>query len=52
MCEIVCILYPLNDNIFAIIMAVVQVLTSATNHISMLLYLNSTNLKKRSNKKD
>ena len=39
MCEIVCILYPLSDNISAIIMAVVQVLTQANNHISMLLYL-------------
>ena len=39
MCEIACILYPINDNISGIIMAVAQVLTFATNHISMLLYL-------------
>ena len=32
-------LVPINDNTFAIIMAVVQILTKATNHISMLLYL-------------
>ena len=38
-CEIAYILYTINDNISAIIMAVVQVLTEATNHISMLLYL-------------
>ena len=37
--KIAYILYPINDNISAIIMTVVQVLTLATNHISMLLYL-------------
>ena len=50
---IACIWYPINDNTFAaIIMAVVQILTKATNHISMLLYLIKQIWKKRSNKKD
>ena len=52
MSYIPCIWYPINDNTFAIIMAVVQILTKATNHISMLLYLIKQIWKKRSNKKD
>ena len=47
-----CIWYPINDYTFAIIMAVVQILTKATNCISMLLYLIKQIRKKRLNKKD
>ena len=46
-----CIWNPINDNTFAIIMAVVQILTKATNHISMLLYLIKQILKKGRTKK-
>ena len=50
---IACSWYPINGNILAaIIMAVVQILTKATNHINMLLYLIKQIFKKRSNKKD